>query len=66
VPQDIGMKLPPGPSAWDNIAAHFIACILDGIECQAPLRHGLMVQQMLEGLLRSAETGREVRLVRRQ
>jgi predicted dehydrogenase len=66
VPQDIGMKLPPGPSAWDNIAAHFIACILDGIECQAPLRHGLIVQQMLEGLLRSAESGREVRLLRRQ
>ncbi len=66
VPQDIRMELPPGPSAWDNIAAHFIACILDGIECQAPLRNGLIVQQMLEGLLRSAETGSEVRLARRK
>jgi predicted dehydrogenase len=62
VPQDISMKLPPGPSAWDNIAAHFIACIADGVKCEAPLRHGLIVQQMMEGVLRSAETGREVRL----
>jgi len=61
-PQDIALKMPPGPSAWDNIAAHFIGCILDGVECEAPLRHGLIVQQMMEALLRSAETGREVRL----
>ena len=61
VPQDVAMKLPPGPSAWDNIAGHFINCILDGVKCDAPLRHGLIVQQMMEGLLRSAETGREIR-----
>ena len=48
--------------AWDAIAEHFIACILDGVPCEAPLRHGLIVQEMMEGLLRSAETGREVRL----
>ena len=50
------------PTAWDNIAAHFIACILDGMPCEAPLRHGLIVQQMMEGLLRSAKLGKEVRL----
>lgn len=61
VPQDVTMKLPRGPSAWDSIAGHFIDCILEGVRCEAPLRHGLMVQQMMEGLLRSAETGREVR-----
>jgi predicted dehydrogenase len=61
-PQDTTVKLPPGPTGWDNIAAHFIACILDGIPCQAPLRHGLIVQSMMEALLRSAETGREVAL----
>jgi len=30
---------------------------LDGTDCEAPLRHGLMVQKMMEGLLRSAEIG---------
>jgi predicted dehydrogenase len=65
-PQDITVELPAGEppagnSPWDNIAAHFIACILDGVECQAPLRHGLIVQELMEGLLQSAESGREVR-----
>jgi predicted dehydrogenase len=60
-PNDISIELPEINKPWDNIADHFIACILDGIECQAPLRHGLIVQEMMEGLLRSAETGREVR-----
>jgi predicted dehydrogenase len=59
-PQDITVELPKGPEAWDNIANHFIECILDGVPCQAPLRHGLGVQIMMEGLLRSAELGREV------
>lgn len=61
-PQDIKVSLPRGPEAWDNIASHFIECILDGKECQAPLRHGLIVQQMMEAVLKSAETGKEVRL----
>jgi predicted dehydrogenase len=59
-PQDITVNLPEGPTPWDNIAAHFIECILDGVECRAPLRHGLIVQQMMEALLESGETGREV------
>lgn len=50
------------PTVWDHLAEHFIAAILDGTECEAPLRHGLIVQEMMEGLLRSAETGQEVRL----
>lgn len=48
--------------AWTAIADHFIACILDGCQCQAPLRHGLVVQEMMEGLLESAEIGQEVLL----
>ena len=48
--------------SWDAIADHFIECILDGVTCKAPLRHGLIVQQMMEALLKSAETGREVRI----
>jgi len=61
-PQDISIELPVQRKAWPAIAAHFIACILDGVPCQAPLRHGLIVQHMMEGLLESARTGREVRL----
>ena len=48
--------------AWNAIADHFIACILDDVPCEAPLRHGLIVQEMMEGLLHSAETGQELRL----
>ena len=62
VQQDIKPSIQKGPEAWDNIAEHFIECILDGKECQAPLRHGLIVQQMMEAVLKSAETGKEVRL----
>jgi len=61
-PQDIEVALPKGPSAWDRIAGHFVDCILDGVACRAPLRHGLLVQLMLEAVLKSAQTGREVRV----
>lgn len=61
-PQDTTVRLPRGPEAWDVIAGHFIDCILDGVPCQAPLRHGLIVQQMMEAVLRSAATGGEVRI----
>ncbi len=60
--EDISVDLPKGPGSWDMIANHFIECILDGRECMAPLRHGLIVQQMMEALLKSAETGKEVRI----
>jgi predicted dehydrogenase len=63
-PQDISVELPPGPKPWENIAEHFISCILDGVPCEAPLRHGLIVQEMMEALLKSAVTGQEVRLDR--
>lgn len=61
-PHDTTVDLPKGPEPWDNIAGHFIDCILDGVECQAPLRHGLIVQQMMESVLKSAAKGREVRI----
>jgi len=60
-PKDVVVNLPKhwtGP--WENIATHYIDCILDDVDCMAPLRHGLMVQAMLEAVLESAETGREV------
>ncbi|HHX64716.1 MAG TPA: Gfo/Idh/MocA family oxidoreductase [Chloroflexi bacterium] len=61
-PQDITVEVPQTPGGFDLVADNFIAAILDGAECQAPLRHGLIVQQMMEALLESGETGREVRL----
>lgn len=61
-PQNISVDIPKGPEAWDLIAGHFIDCILDGKKCSAPLRHGFLVQEMMEALLKSAETGKEVRL----
>ena len=32
---------------WLNVVQHFIDCILDSVECQAPLCHGLEVQRMM-------------------
>ncbi len=49
---------------WLAIANHFVECILDGVACQAPVRHGLIVQEMMEALLQSAADGQEVRLDR--
>jgi predicted dehydrogenase len=62
VPHDIKVEIPRPQDPWDAIASHFIECILDGKKCEAPLRHGLIVQEMMEALLRSAELGREVSL----
>ena len=62
-PQDVKVDLPRGGEAsWNAIAAHFIDCVLKGKSADAPLRHGLIVQQMMEGLLKSASTGKEVKL----
>ncbi len=61
-PQDITVNLPKPAEAWDLIAGHFIESILDGRPCQAPLRHGLVVQRMMEAVLESAATGGEVRI----
>ncbi|MBI2300714.1 MAG: Gfo/Idh/MocA family oxidoreductase [Armatimonadetes bacterium] len=61
-PQDVTVNLPKGPEPWDNLAGHWLDCILDGVQCEAPLRHGMVVQEMLEALLRSGETGKEVRV----
>jgi predicted dehydrogenase len=63
-PADTTVRLPRGPDGFSAVASHFIACVLDGVPCQAPLRHGLTVQRMLEALLQSAAEGREVRLDR--
>lgn len=61
-PSDAAVKVLNRPEGFDRIAAHFLECVLDGVPSQAPLRHGLIVQRMLEGVLQSAKQGGEVRL----
>ena len=48
--EDLSISLPRSANidAWQALASHFIACILDDETCSAPLRHGLQVQRMLE------------------
>ncbi len=62
--QDATVQLPekPGVTVWDALADHFVTCILDGVACAAPLRHGLIVQEMMEALLESAAQKREITL----
>ncbi len=62
-PMDSTIEMPTpvsGMDAFDHIGNHFIECILDNVPCQAPLRHGMIVQAMMEAVLESAESGREV------
>jgi predicted dehydrogenase len=61
-PIDSTVTLPRSPEVWELIADHFNACVLDGVPCAAPLRHGLVVQEMMEALLQSAAQGREIAL----
>ena len=61
-PQDTTVEIPERPNAMGRgILGHFMDCILDGVPCEAPLRHGLIVQEMMEAMLKSAETGKEIR-----
>jgi predicted dehydrogenase len=59
-PMTSTIELPRTYDVWERIASHFVDCILDGTRCEAPLRHGLIVQEILEAVLESAVTGREV------
>jgi len=59
-PQDGTVVLPRKFDVWDSMASHFLDCIIEGTPCAAPLRHGLMVQRMMEALLKSASSGSEV------
>ncbi|MDQ5854598.1 MAG: Gfo/Idh/MocA family oxidoreductase [Chloroflexota bacterium] len=61
-PVDSTVEIPKGPDVWQRIGSHFVECILDGVPCQSPLRHGLIVQEMLEALLQSAEQGKEIEI----
>ncbi|MGV3723254.1 MAG: Gfo/Idh/MocA family protein [Actinomycetota bacterium] len=61
-PNDTSIQ-PPEREGFAGVAEHFIACVLDGTPCAAPLRPGRTVQRMLEAVLASAELGAEVRLL---
>jgi predicted dehydrogenase len=61
-PSDTVVTLPESAEVWTLIAEHFAAAILDGVPCEMPLRHGLIVQEMMEALLESGVRGGEVRL----
>ena len=58
--EDQQVQLPAQKQGFDLMAEEFIAGALDGGEVRAPLRHGLVVQQMIEAILKSGETGKEV------
>ncbi len=45
-----------------TIFGHFADCVRNGTPEAAPLRHGLIVQEMMEAMLESALTGKEVLL----
>lgn len=57
---DSAITFPKGPTAWEAMAEHFVSCILDGVPCESPLRHGMIVQEMLEAVLESGATGKEI------
>lgn len=59
-PQDLTINLPEEGNSFENIINHFVDCIIDDVECAAPIRHGYIVQTMMEAMLRSAELGQEV------
>ncbi len=57
-PQDISVEIERDPTSLSRtIFGHFVDCVRNGVACKAPLRHGLIVQQMMEAMLESGETG---------
>jgi len=52
----------PRDDCFEFKMRHFIDCVRTRKPSQAPGEHGLLVQQILDGIYRSAETGREVRI----
>jgi len=51
----------PSVDAFTLKMRNWIDCIKTGRKSMAPAEHGLMVQQILDGVYQSAETGHEVR-----
>jgi predicted dehydrogenase len=52
----------PNTDPFRHKMRHFVECVQTRSPSEAPGEHGLLVQQILNGIYRSAELGREVRL----
>jgi predicted dehydrogenase len=61
-PYDIRHYFKRDETAWDRLIEHFVASIVDGTPCDAPISDGLRVQEMMEALLLSGEENREIRI----
>lgn len=47
------------PNTFEFKLQHFVNCVTKNEKCDAPGTDGLMVQKMLDGIYRSAETGKQ-------
>ena len=61
-PEDLTPEVKKESLSFERVAEYFISSILDGTPCQVPLRHGLVVQRMMEAVLKSAESGKPIAL----
>jgi len=60
-PHDTTVEIEDSQESYgNNIFGHFADCVRNGTREEAPLRHGLIVQEMMEAMLESAKTGKEV------
>ncbi len=50
----------PNTNGFQYKLRHFVDCVQTRNPSEAPGEHGVLVQQILNGIYRSAETGREV------
>ena len=53
---------PPQVNAFAGEVEHFVRCILEGKEPGPSAEQGVMLMKMLDGIYRSGETGKEVRI----
>jgi predicted dehydrogenase len=53
---------PPEINGHSANVAHFVDVILDGIPCMSPGTDGVRVQKVLDGIYKSAETGKAVKV----
>jgi predicted dehydrogenase len=59
--ETVELNLAKLPHSEDRIH-HFVACVLEAKKPYVPLDESLKLQQVLDAIYTSAETGREMRL----
>lgn len=52
----------PKDNKWERKMNNFVDAALHGAEDESPGEHGLLIQQIIDALYKSAETGREVEI----